>query len=403
MNEVYHEKREGQDVVVVQLKREFKGYVCSQCSQAVTEGYDSAWQEVQHLMWWHHVTLLRFKRYRVNCPRCGIRTEALSFVGLRGPRVTHRLARLVSELCKVMTNKAVGLFQRLHRGTVKEIDQAAMERVQSERSLDGITVLGVDEIAVGQGQTYWTMISALDGPRGPELLDVVNGRKEKDLKKFWKSFGKKRAKQITHGVMDMWKAFRNSFTAHCPNIRIIYDKFHVIQHLLKALNEIRGMELRHASETFRHALAGKKFVLLSRKAHVRGNAREALNQVLWANRKLLKAHILKESFGQLWSYRSKTWARKFFQGWVAQLKWSRLKPYFKFAAMVEKHFDGILSYCDKKVSLGYIESANLKAKNVMRQAYGYRDKGYCKLKITQACTPWMREFRPWPLTHINSS
>lgn len=397
------EKRQGQNVVVVHLKRETAGYVCGHCFQTVTQGYDSAWQDVQHLMLWQHLTVLRYKRYRVNCPRCGIRTEALNFVGLRGPRVTHRLARLVCELCKVMTNQAVGLFQGLHRGTVKEIDKEAMERVQAERSLDGITVLGVDEIAVGHGQTYWTMVSALDGPRGPELLDVVKGRKEKNLKPFWKRFGKERAKLITHGVMDMWKAFRNSFTEHCPGIQIIYDKFHVIQHLLKALNEIRGTELRRASGTFKHALAGKKFILLSRKAHVRGNARKALNQVLGANRKLLKAHVLKESFGQLWSYTSKTWARKFFQGWVDQLKWSRLKPYFKFAAMVEKHFDGILSYCDKKVSLGYIESTNLKAKNVMRQAYGYRDDHYCKLKIIQACTPWMRQFRPWTLAHTNSS
>ena len=113
---------------------------------------------------WQHLTFLRFEHYRVDCPTCGVRTEALNFVGIRGPRVTHALARLVSELCKVMTNKAVGIFQALHKHTVKDIDKQAMDKIQAERPLDGLTVLGADEIAVGKGQTYWTMISAPEGP-----------------------------------------------------------------------------------------------------------------------------------------------------------------------------------------------------------------------------------------------
>jgi len=67
--------------------------------------------------------------------------------------------------------------------------------------------------------------------------------------------------------------------------------------------------------------------------------------------------------------------------------------------MVDKHFDGIFAYCDKKVSLGYIEATNLKAGNVIRRAYGYRDKTYMKLKIIQACTSWIGQFRPWVYTH----
>lgn len=84
---------------------------------------------------------------------------------------------------------------------------------------------------------------------------------------------------------------------------------------------------------------------------------------------------------------------------MAQLKWSRLKPYHKFAKMVEEHLEGILAYCDNPVSLGYIESANLKARNVIRRAYGYRDKEYMRLKVIQACTPWMARFRPWAVAH----
>ena len=393
----------GQSSVTVHLERLQKGHICGKCGQRVEQGYDRTWQEVQHLMLWHHLCFLRFERYRVNCPRCGIRTEALDFIDVRGPRVTRRLAHLTAELCKVMTNKSVGLFQVLHRGTVKEIDKRAMAKVQAERPLDGVTVMGVDEIAVGKGQTYWTMLSAIEGPRGPELLNVVEGRREKSLRKFWKWFGKERARRVTHVVMDMWIPFRNSFKAHCPGIQIIYDKFHVIRHLLDALNDVRKSELSKAGKRFKGLLAGKKFILMSRMARVRGKARTALTDLLAASPKLLKAHLLKESFGHLWSYRSKTCARRFFRQWVDQLKWSRMKPYHEFAKSIETHLEGILAFCDKKVSLGYVEATNLTAKNIIRRAYGFRDKSYMKLKIIQGCTPWMNQFRPWTVTHSSSS
>ena len=368
---------------------------CGECGKTGLPGYDSHLQEVRHLMWWQSFTVVCFRRYRVRCPDCGIRTEALDFVDLRGPRVTKPLLGLVYELCKVMTHKAVGILQGLHRGTVREIDKAMMEKVQSERSLEGITVLGFDEIAVGKGQTYWTMISALEGPRGPELLNIVEGRKEKSLQPFWTWFGKDRARLITHGVMDMWTPFRKSLRTHCPTAQVIFDKFHVIRHLLDAVNEVRKQEFKRLGDRMKGVLAGKKFVLLSRRSNLKREGRKALEELLLVSPRLLKAHFLKETFGHLWEYKSRTWAMKFFRKWVASLKWSRMEPLKRFAVMVEEHLDGILSYCEKKVPLGYVESTNQKAKNVIRRAYGYRDDRFKKLKIIQACTPWMNEFQPW--------
>ena len=355
---------------------------------------------IQHLTLWEHLTYVQFPKARVICPTCGVTTEALPFVA-KAARVSTALAALVAELCKVMTNRAVALLQALHWDTVKTIDKRAIQAAQAARPLDGITTLGVDELAVGRGQNYWHLVSALDGPRRAEVLFVGEGRKEKDLRKFWKWFGPSRAQQITHAVMDMWKPFRRSFQAHCPGVAIIYDKFHVIRHLLEALNTVRKQEFKRAGKRMKGLLCGKKFILLSRQAHVRGKARAALRQLLGHNRRLFKGHLLKESFGHLWSYRSKTWARKFFTQWVAQLKWSRLAPYHKFARMVEAHLEGILAYCDKRVPLGYIEGANLKARNVIRRAYGYRDQEYMKLKIIQACSS-LGTFRPYGIDPNNS-
>jgi transposase len=197
----------------------------------------------------------------------------------------------------------------------------------------------------------------------------------------------------------MYRAFENSFRKHCAGVAIIYDKFHVMRHLNNALNAVRKEELRCALGRFKKTLSGKKFVLLKRRARVRGKAREALDAIMAASPKLYKAHLLKESFGHFWDYRYQGCALKFWNAWKAELKWSRLKPYKSFVRMVERHLDGILAYCNKKVSLGYIESSNLKARNVIRRAYGYQDKEYMKLKIIQACTPWMYRFDPWSAAH----
>jgi len=386
-------------LVTLDIKRERPEFICSECGQVSAEGIKYRERSIRHLNLWQHRTCLRFMQYRVNCPRCGLKVEALPFV-CRYSRVTTMQENLVYELCKVMTNKAVGILQGLDEGTVKSIDKERLQEVQANRSLEGISALGADEIFSG-GKKCWHMISALDGPRGPELIYIGKGRKEKNLEKFWRWFGRKRTKLIKVAVMDMWKGFINSFRAHCPGIVILYDKFHVITHLLDALNKVRRHELGRLGKKLKGLLTGKKFVLLSRLAHVRGKARESLNELLCASPRLRKAHLLKESFSHLWSYKSKTCAKKFWRLWKDSLKWTRLKSYERFVRMVDKHLDGILAYCDHKLPLGFIEATNLKAKNIIRRAYGYQDEEYMKLKIIQACSS-LKFFQPWTASFNNS-
>lgn len=370
------------------------GYICSNCGRQLHSTHSSFVQEVRHLHLWRYLTILRFEKAKVRCPDCGVKVEKLDFLE-KNKRITKDLSHQVSELCKVMTVEDVATFEHLHWETVKNIDKKAIEKTQAQRDLKGIGVLGIDEISVGRGHNYWHLISSLDGPKGPEMLYVGEGRKEEDLKPFWGWFGKERAKKITHGVMDMAKGFINSFRSHCPSIKVIYDKFHVMRHLLNALNEVRKVEFRRAGRKMRGLLCGKKFILLKRMSNLRGDARKALKGLLRVNCRIYKAHLLKESFGQLWSYTYKGAARRFWDDWKEQLKWQRLEPYKKFAKMIDNHIDGILGYCDKKVSLGYIEGTNLKARNIIRKAYGYRDKQYMKLKIIQGCSS-IGVFRPYP-------
>ena len=83
------------------------------------------------------------------------------------------------------------------------------------------------------------------------------------------------------------------------------------------------------------------------------------------------------------------WARRFFEHWKAALKWQRLKPYQQFAAMIERHWDGIAAYChpENKVALGFVEGLNNKIRVLQRRAYGLRDEEYLRLKVLTCMLP----------------
>ena len=181
----------------------------------------------------------------------------------------------------------------------------------------------------------------------------------------------------------MWKAFEKSTRKNVPQAAILYDKFHVMRHLQDALDKIRKMEYGRLSGKDRSYIKGQKYTLLSNRENLTLDGRKALKKLLGANKRLNTAYVLRESFGQLWSYQTEGWARRFFDNWKESLKWQRLEPYEKFAAMIERHWDGIAAYSrpENKVSLGFVEGLNNKIRVIQRRAYGLRDEGYLRLKI----------------------
>jgi transposase len=187
----------------------------------------------------------------------------------------------------------------------------------------------------------------------------------------------------------MWKPFRNSTQHHAPQAAIVFDKFHILNHLSTALDTVRKQEYVRLEGKSRTFIKGQKYTLLSHPQNLSGDARKNLKLLLAANKRLNTAYLLKESFSQLWDYQSEAWARKFFDNWKAQLKWQRLKPFEKFAQLIERHWDGIAAYCnpDNKVALGYVEGLNNKIRVLQRRAYGLRDEDYLRLKILTCSLP----------------
>ncbi len=303
------------------------------------------------------------------------------------PRYTQRFALHVGKLCRDMTNKAVGEMERLHHTTVKNLDKLYMAQQLKLAPMPVPRAIGVDEIAIRKGHEYRIVVSDMDRKR--PIWVGGKGRKEEDLDLFFAALGKGKSAAIKIAVMDMWRPFRNSTARNAPQARIVFDKFHIISHLGDALDEVRRSEYRRLTGNGRKFIKGQRYTLLSNPENLSLEGRRSLKKLLKVNRRLHTAYLLKESFGQLWDYRREASARAFFERWKQSLKWQRLKPYEKFAAMIEKHWAGIASYCteDNKVSLGLVEGLNNKIKVLQRRAYGYRDEDYLKLKIIAAFLP----------------
>ena len=172
-------------------------------------------------------------------------------------------------------------------------------------------------------------------------------------------------------------------------MQIVYDKFHIMRHLNDALDKVRRREYQRLVGKDRSFIKGQRYTLLSHRENLTLEGRRALRKLLLANKRLNVAYLLKESFGQLWDYETEGWAQRFFERWRDALKWQRLEPYMKFAGMIERHWEGIASYChpENKISLGMVEGLNTKIRVLQRRAYGYRDEEYLKLKIVAAFLP----------------
>jgi transposase len=276
------------------------------------------------------------------------------------PRFTQRFAMHVGALCREMTNTAVAQAERLHDSTVKDLDRIYMQQQVARAGLPAPRAIGVDEIAIRKGHDYRIVVSDLD-----------------------------RRRPIQLAAMDMWKPFRTSLTRHTPQARVIFDKFHIMRHLGDALDAVRRREYRRHAAKDRVFIKGQRYTLLSHREHLSLDGRRSLAKLLKANKRLNTAYLLKESFGQLWDYQTVSGARAFFTRWKQSLKWQRLTPYETFAAMIDRHWDGIASYChpENKVSLGLVEGLNNKIRVLQRRAYGYRDEEYLKLKIVVAFLP----------------
>ena len=349
--------------------------------------YDRMRRRVRDLSCGPYRIYLEFEVRRVYCRSCqAVKRERLSFLA-EGALQTKRFAYYVGRRCHSATIKDIASELHLGWDAVKELDKQYMRAQLARASAPGPKAIGIDEISIRKRHTYRIVVSDLIRRR--PIWFGGEDRSEASMAKFYDWLGKKKSARIRLAVMDMWKPFRNATIAHATQAAILFDKFHIMRHLGEALDKVRKSEYTRLSGKQRGFIKGQKYTLLSHKENLTLEGRQALKTLLVANKRLNTAYLLKESFGQIWRYEREGWARRFFENWRAALKWQRLKPYEKFAEMIDRHWDGIAAYCkpENKVPLGFVEGLNNKIRVIQRRAYGLRDEEYLRLKILTCMLP----------------
>jgi transposase len=324
---------------------------------------------------------------RVACRACGtVKQERLAFLA-DNPFYSKRFAFYVGRRCRASPIRDVAKELRLDWHTVKALEQPYMREQLRRVGTPGPRVIGIDEISIKKGHTYRIVVSDL--LRRRPIWFGGTDRSEASMEAFYTGLGPRKSSRIRLAVMDMWKPFRLATTQHAPQASILFDKFHVLRHLGDALDQVRKSEYARVSGRQRRFIKGQKYTLLAHRENLTLSGRRALTTLLAANKRLNTAYLLKESFGQLWDYGRAGWARRFFEHWRAALKWQRLGPYEKFAAMIERHWEGLAAYCrpENKVALGFVEGLNNKIRVLQRRAYGLRDEEYLRLKILTCMLP----------------
>ena len=349
--------------------------------------YDRRTRRVRDLACADTRIYLEIEVRRVHCRCCGaVKRERLDFLA-DNPLYTKRFAYYVGRRCASAAIKAVAKELHLDWHTVKELDKQYMRVQLARMGTPGPKAIGIDEISIRKGHTYRIVVSDLI--RGRPIWFGGVDRSQASMMQFYDWLGETRAKRIRLAAMDMWKPFRTVTNDKVPQAAILFDKFHVMRHLGEALDQVCKSEYARLTGKDRRYVKGQKYTLLSHRENLDLDGRKALKTLLAANKRLNTAYLLKESFGQLWSYEREGWARRFFENWRASLKWQRLAPYEKFAEMIERHWDGIAAYCrpENKVSLGFVEGLDNKIRVIQRRAYGLRDEEYLRLKILTCMLP----------------
>jgi transposase len=370
----YDEWTFGDDVVVVEIEpRSNSKPICSGCGRPGPR-YDHLDRRLfEYVPIWTFKVFFAYTMRRVNCKRCGITVEMVPWAEGK-EQITHTYRWFLAQWAKRISWSEVADIYHTSWNTVFRSVEKAVNWGLEHRNIDGITAIGVDEVCRKKGHIYATLVYQIDaGCR--RLLWIGQERKEDTLKQFFEWFGEKRSTALEAICSDMWKPYINAIGKYASAATHVLDRFHIMSHFSKALDEIRAGEARKMAENgYEPVLKKTRWLLLKRQENLTTKQEVKLAELVKYNLQSVRGYLLKEDFQRFWEYKSVAWAEKFLDSWTRRVMYSKLEPMKDVAKMIRNHQDLILNWFKVKgaVSQGIVEGLNGKAKVTVRKSYGYR-------------------------------
>jgi transposase len=340
---------------------------CGCCGRKAGRRHDRAWRSWRHLDVFGWRCYLRYAIRRVRCGCCGVRTEAVPWA-VAGSRFTRDFEQQVAWLAQRCDLTAVRRYFRISWSSVRRIVDRAVERAwDADSALDGLRVIGVDEISYRRHHNYLTVV--VDHVSG-RVVWAGKDRKVKTLLRFFRKLGPERAAQLEAISADMWEAYLIVLRRKAPQARIIFDRFHIVRHLNDAVTKVRQQLIRDADPRTRRDLRNTRFPVLKLPERRTPHDRHVLEEQVRGNRKLYRAMLLKDDFMDLYTYRREGWARRFLDGWLRRAMYSKLEPIKKIARMIRNHLDGVVGWVGWQISNGRLEGMNNRIRLLSHRSFG---------------------------------
>jgi transposase len=356
--------------------------LCHACGQPARTVHSRTRKFVRDLSFGGYEMLLQVEHRKVWCDACGgVRVEKLEFVEVH-ERITIRLAGYAAELCRLgLSVQTVAEHLGLDPKTVKECDQAVLEKEFGQTRYDGLKRLAIDEIAVHKGHRYMTVVLDYDSGR---VVWMGEGRQIDTLDAFFAAMPAEVRKGLQAVAIDMWEPYIQGVRKWCPQADIVFDLFHAVKAFNKVIDDIRNQEFHRADGEDRRALKGSKYLLLKNWKHLRRPQRVRLKEILALNRRLNTVYLLKDFLKHLWTYHRPGDVERELTVWCRIARQDGHPGLVRFAETLERHRYGIVNHARHALHTGRLEGVNNKIKVIKRVAYGFHDLRYFALKVKQA-------------------
>lgn len=323
---------------------------------------------------------LAFAVPRVECRSCGIVRQLR--IGFADPRLsyTKAFARYALELSRHMTIKDVAHHLGISWDVIKEIQKRDLQQRFDPPRLKHLRQIAIDEISIGKGHRYLTIVLDLESGA---VVHVGQGKGGDALRDFWVRLGRSRVK-IEAVATDMSPAYIDAVMTHLPQATLVFDRFHVIKLYNDKLSDLRRALYHQLQDGLeKQVLKGVRWLLLKRQENLDPSRREPqrLQEALRLNQPLAIAYYLKEELNEIWEQEDQETAEALLMDWITFAESTGIRMLHDFARTLRFHASGILAYYDHPISTGPLEGTNNKIKTMKRQAYGFRDQEFFRLKI----------------------
>jgi transposase len=366
--------------VTFTIRQEHRTFRCEACGSRDVRPKGRVPRRFRSLPVGGRATFVLLPIPRVECRACGAtRQVEVPFAEARRSH-TKSFERYALELARRMTIRDAARHLGVSWDVVKDLQKRDLSRRYARPRLKHLRHIAIDEIAVAKGHRYLTVVMDLDSGA---VVFVGDGKGAGALKPFWKRLRPSKA-VIEAVAMDMSAAYRQAVSAYLPKATIVFDHFHVIKLFNEKLSDLRRALYREATDVLhKQVLKGTRWLLLKNPENLddERDERRRLEEALSLNKPLATAYYMKDDLRRFWEQPGKRFATTFLEGWIRRAAASGIRMLQQMARTLAAHRSGLLAYYDAMITSGPMEGTNNKIKTMKRQAYGFRDKEFFKLKI----------------------